>query len=661
MRISNSTSKKNPKKKSNKKNKNFLILLSGFFLFLLVLYFIETPSEKSTAISLSELAEKINQEQVEKIEIDGQKANIELANNEKKYVQKEEGAELTASLEALGAEKDKLSKVDYQAKESNIWSLIAINVLPFAIPLLLIGVLFWLAAKQIQKGNFQALNFGRSRARFLDPKSKTKEGKVSFKDVAGLKEAKEELKEVVDFLKNPTKFIKLGAKIPKGVLLIGAPGTGKTLLARAVSNEAEVPFFILSGSEFVEMFVGVGASRVRDLFNNAKKHSPSIIFIDEIDAVGRQRGAGLGGSHDEREQTLNQILTEMDGFDNKTNVIVMAATNRPDVLDPALLRPGRFDRRVTVELPDLVDRAETLKLHAKGKPIDKNVDFKQLGQRTVGFSGADLANLINEAAILAARKNKKTINMDHCREAIEKVMLGPSKKSRIISKKEKKLTAYHEAGHAVVAYHSENSDPVHKVTIIPRGMAGGYTLTPPQKDIKFKSQKTFLDEMSVILGGYIVEKEILGDITTGASNDLEKVTAIARQLVRTYGMSRLGPISYNKKNDDLVFLGKEFREHQEYGEKTANEIDNEVERLISETVNRTQKTINKHKNQIKLVANALMEKEVLEKDEFENLMKYGKISLDQEDKNDSNNLEPERQKKGLIVDTPKLNLYPKPA
>jgi len=425
----------------------------------------------------------------------------------------------------------------------------------------------------VQGANSRAMSFGQSNAKDFNPNTAQK---VSFKDVAGAKEAKEELKEIVDFLRFPKKFHELGAKIPRGVLLLGSPGTGKTLLARSVAGEAKVPYYHISGSEFVEMFVGVGASRVRSLFQKAKKNSPCIIFIDEIDAVGRRRGAGLGGSHDEREQTLNQILVEMDGFEPSHNVIVIAATNRPDVLDPALLRPGRFDRRVVIDLPDIKDRIAILKVHARKKPLAKETDLKKIAERTPGFSGADLANILNEGAILAARNNKKVIVNEDLFEAIEKVMIGPEKKSRVISEKEKKITAYHEAGHAIVSHFLPKADPVHKVSIIARGQAGGYTLKVPTQDKSLHSKSEFMAEISVLLAGYLIEKEIFGEATTGATSDLRRATALARRLVTDYGMSaNLGPRTYGEK-EEMIFLGKEIHEQRDYSEKIAEKIDEEI-------------------------------------------------------------------------------------
>jgi cell division protease FtsH len=442
---------------------------------------------------------------------------------------------------------------------------------------------------------------------------------VTFNDVAGVDEAKVDLQEVVEFLKEPDKFISLGARIPKGVLLVGSPGTGKTLLAKAVSGEAGVPFFSISGSEFVEMFVGVGASRVRDLFEQAKRHSPCIVFVDEIDAVGRQRGAGLGGSHDEREQTLNQMLVEMDGFDTDTNIIMIAATNRPDILDPALLRPGRFDRRVILDSPDVHGREEILKVHVRGKPLGKDVDLSMLARGTPGFVGADLENLVNEAAILAARRNKKSIGQPEFQEAIERLIAGPERKSRVISPEEKRIVAYHEAGHAIVAHALPNCDPVHKVTIVPRGMAGGYVLALPDEDRNLMSRAKLMDDMAFALGGRAAEELVFDDITSGASNDLERVTKVARQMVTRLGMSsQLGPRVYGQK-EELVFLGREISEQRDYSEQVAEQIDEEVYKLVTESLTKARKTLTKYKTQLHKIAKKLIEVETLTRDEFEKM------------------------------------------
>ncbi|GAC1508008.1 MAG: ATP-dependent zinc metalloprotease FtsH [Chloroflexota bacterium] len=484
------------------------------------------------------------------------------------------------------------------------------------LPLLIFGALLFFMMRQAQGSNNQALSFGKSRARMFAGNRPT----ITFADVAGVEEAKQELAEVVEFLKYPDKFAALGARIPRGVLLVGPPGTGKTLLSRAVAGEAGVPFFSISGSEFVEMFVGVGASRVRDLFDQAKRNAPCIVFVDEIDAVGRQRGAGLGGSHDEREQTLNQILVEMDGFDTNTNVIVIAATNRPDVLDPALLRPGRFDRQVVLDNPDIRGRIQVLEVHARGKPFEKSVNIQTLAKQTPGFSGADLANLLNEGAILAARRNKKAIGMNELEEAIDRVISGPERKSRIISEKEKAITAYHEVGHALVARMLPNLDPVHKITIVARGLAGGYTRLLPTEDRYLYSKKQFEETLAWSLGGHAAEQLIFGDVTTGASNDIERATALARQMITQYGMSdKLGPVAFGKK-DELVFLGREIGEQRNYSEAVAQEIDNEVRNLINAAYNTARELLIKHKDKLITVSEKLISEETIEGPSFDDLM-----------------------------------------
>jgi cell division protease FtsH len=464
----------------------------------------------------------------------------------------------------------------------------------------------------------QAFDFTKSKARLFGVKGSDKQ-KTSFKDVAGLKEAKEELKEVVDFLKYPKKFLKMGAKIPRGVLLVGPTGVGKTLLARAVAGEANVPFFHTSGSTFVELFVGVGASRVRDLFANAKKAGTSIIFIDELDAVGRMRGAGIGGGHDEREQTLNQILVEMDGFERNDTRIVLAATNRPDILDPALLRPGRFDRRIILDLPDISDREEILKIHAREKPLAPDANLREIAERTPGFSGADLANMMNEATILAVRRNKHQVFQKELLESIEKVLLGPERKSHILNKQEKEITAYHEAGHALVSVFSPDTQPIRKISIIARGFAAGYTLQMPKEDRRMKTKTEFLSELAILLGGYSAEKLKFREITTGASNDLKKASSLARRLVKRYGMSDLGPVSFGEK-EELVFLGREISEQRNYSEKIAALIDKEVGKFIKEAENRAKKILIRKKRLLDKIAKTLIDKEIIEKEEFESLI-----------------------------------------
>ena len=502
------------------------------------------------------------------------------------------------------------------------WTGILSSVLPM---LLIVGLWFMMMNNQ-GGGGGRVMNFGKSRARRYDEDKI----KVTFKDVAGAAEAKQELQEVVEFLKEPQKYNELGAKIPKGVLLYGPPGTGKTLLAKAVAGEAGVPFFSISGSDFVEMFVGVGASRVRDLFEQAKKSAPCIVFIDEIDAVGRQRGAGLGGGHDEREQTLNQLLVEMDGFGANEGIIMIAATNRPDILDPALLRPGRFDRQIVVDRPDIKGRTEILKVHVKGKPIADDVELEIIAQRTPGFTGADLSNLVNEAALMAARKNKKKINMPEMEEAAERVIMGPERKSRVISDNEKRLTAYHEGGHTIVGMLLEHTDPVHKVTIIPRGRAGGYTLSLPKEDRYYATRSEMLDELKVLLGGRVAEALVLKEISSGASNDLQRATALARQMICEYGMSeKIGPVTFGHRQDQ-VFLGRDIARDKDYSEEVAAEIDKEVRSFLDDAYAATEKLLNENMDKLHLIAEALMERETLEKEEIADIVKHGRILTKEE-------------------------------
>jgi cell division protease FtsH len=490
------------------------------------------------------------------------------------------------------------------------------NLLGTLLPILLLVGLIFFMMQQTQGGGSRVMQFGKSRAKLHTDEKK----RVTFDDVAGADEVKEELEEVVEFLKNPKKFNELGAKIPKGVLLFGPPGTGKTLLARAVAGEAGVPFFSISGSDFVEMFVGVGASRVRDLFEQAKKNAPCIVFIDEIDAVGRQRGAGLGGGHDEREQTLNQLLVEMDGFNANEGIIIIAATNRPDILDPALLRPGRFDRQIVVDVPDVLGRAEILKVHVKGKPLADEVNLDVLARRTPGFTGADLANLVNEAALLAARRGKKKIEMAELEDSIERVIAGPEKKSRVISDYEKKLVAYHEAGHAIVGHYLPHTDPLHKVSIIPRGRAGGYTLLLPKEDRRFMTKSQILDQVAMLLGGRVAEALVLKEISTGAQNDLERATGLVRKIITEYGMSEeLGPLTFGHKQEQ-VFLGRDIARDRNYSEAVAFSIDKEARRIMDESYNRAKQILEQHMDELHLIAKTLMEKETLEAEEFEELL-----------------------------------------
>lgn len=512
------------------------------------------------------------------------------------------------------------------------WTTILSSLLPM---LLIVGIWFMLM-QQGQGGGGRVMNFGKSRARRYDEDNI----KITFKDVAGADEAKQELEEVVEFLKHPKKYNDLGAKIPKGVLLYGPPGTGKTLLAKAVAGEAGVPFFSISGSDFVEMFVGVGASRVRDLFEQAKKSAPCIVFIDEIDAVGRQRGAGLGGGHDEREQTLNQLLVEMDGFGANEGIIMIAATNRPDILDPALLRPGRFDRQIVVDRPDIKGRQEILKVHVKGKPISPEVELGVIARRTPGFTGADLSNLVNEAALMAARKNKNKIDMPEMEEAAERVIMGPERRSRVISDKEKRLTAYHEGGHTLVGMLLDNTDPVHKVTIIPRGRAGGYTLSLPKEDRYYATRSEMLDELKVLLGGRVAEALVLKEISSGASNDLQRATSLARQMICEYGMSpELGPMTFGHRQDQ-VFLGRDIGRDKDYSEEVAAKIDKEIRKFIDEAYQKTESLLNENMDKLHLIADALIERETLEGEEIDQLMKYGKILSKEENTSEIGTPEP---------------------
>ena len=568
------------------------------------------------ALDISQLAEQVRQGKVEKIEvnIDGNLTITYKDQSTAETARKEPNVSIFDTLLGLGVSKDELSAVEISIEPESPWTgwiTLGITILP----LLLIGGLLYFMVKQAQGSNSQAMSFGKSRAKMFAGDKPT----VTFEDVAGADEAKEELAEVVEFLKEPEKFIALGARIPKGVLMVGPPGCGKTLMAKAVSGEAGVPFFSISGSDFVEMFVGVGASRVRDLFDQAKRNSPCIIFIDEIDAVGRHRGAGLGGSHDEREQTLNQILVEMDGFDTDTNVIMIAATNRPDILDPALLRPGRFDRRVIMDRPDWQGRRQILNVHMRGKPISANVDRDVLAKRTIGFVGADLENMVNEAAILAARHNKKEISQADLEDAVEKVQLGPERRSRVVPEKEKEVVAYHEAGHALVGFILEEADPIQKVTIVPRGMAGGVTWFLPEDDRTLVDSSYLEAQLAVALGGRVAEEVVFGDITTGASADLQSVTKTARAMVTEYGMSeKLGPMMYGEK-EELVFLGRELGEQRNYSDETAAEIDREVRHLVDNAYDVTHKIITDYRNKLDEIARRLLDQETLDAAEFKSI------------------------------------------
>ncbi|MBI4837519.1 MAG: ATP-dependent zinc metalloprotease FtsH [Candidatus Portnoybacteria bacterium] len=603
--------------------KNIIYIIVIFFLIALVFSPWMRIEKQSKQIGLTDLVNQINQEKISRITVNGNDLEIIAKDNTKEISRKEEESSLTDTFKNYGVNPQKLDLVQIEIQSANSFRFWVMTIITAILPILIIGFFLWYMFRQAQRGANQAFLFTKSLARVIMPEDAKDVRKVAFKDVAGLKEAKEELMEVVEFLKSPQKFIKMGAKIPKGVLLIGPPGCGKTLLARAVANEANVPFFNISGSEFIELFVGVGSARVRDLFRTAKKNAPCLVFVDELDAIGRHRGAGLGGGHDEREQTLNQILVEMDGFEPNNGVVVISATNRPDILDPALLRPGRFDRRVILDLPDVNDREQILKVHGQDKPLEVGVDLRQIAERTSGFSGADLANLMNEAAILAARKNKKAIGQLELIDSIEKVLLGPERKSHVLSKKEKEIAAYHEAGHALIAHILPNVDPVRKVSIIARGRAAGYTLKLPTEDKHLHSRSEFLEELSVLLAGYTAEKLVFNEITTGAGNDLERASDLARQIVTQYGMSeKIGPITFGKR-EELVFLGKEIATDKDYSEKVATEIDEEVSRLIHDAQRNAAKIISENRRLLDKIARQLIEKETIEKEEFEELMKAG--------------------------------------
>jgi len=592
-----------------------ILIVLGAMAFLVYQQY-NASSAKTQTITINQLAADIKAGSVKQVEVNTDDLEITYNDGHVARSRKESDSSLSAQLATYGVTSDELapSKVTIEVQQPSDWGLV-LNLATYLIPVLLFGGLIYFMLRQAQGTNNQAMAFGKSRARMFTGDQPT----VTFEDVAGVDEAKEELHEVVEFLKEPEKFISLGARIPKGVLLVGSPGTGKTLLAKAVSGEAGVPFFSISGSEFVEMFVGVGASRVRDLFDQAKRHSPCIVFVDEIDAVGRQRGTGLGGSHDEREQTLNQILVEMDGFDTDTNVIVMAATSRPDILDPALLRPGRFDRRVVLDRPDMRGREAILKVHVRGKPLAPDVDLSTLAKSTPGLVGADIENLVNEAAILAARRNKKSIGMPEFEEAIERVIAGPERKSRLITENEKRIIAYHEAGHAVVMQAIPECDPVHKVSIIARGMAGGYTLALPDADRALSSRNKFLADLAGMLGGRAAEELVFSDITTGASDDMERATKLARSMVTRWGMSeRLGPMVFGQK-EELIFLGREISEQRDYSEQVAEEIDVEVSGFVRDAYERAKSVLVEYRDRLDALAKRLIEVETIDQTEFEKI------------------------------------------
>ena len=570
-------------------------------------------------ISINQLAQDISEGQVERLTVSGgNNVLIEYKTGSQAILYKERETDLFEQLRTFGVTDEQLRELQFSERQGDNTTGLLLQLAVAVVPTLLIIWLLWRMMRSVRGSQDQALSFGRSRARVTRDMERPQ---VTFADVAGAEEAKQELAEVVEFLKEPEKFIRLGARIPKGVLMVGPPGTGKTLMARAVAGEASVPFFSISGSEFVEMFVGVGASRVRDLFERAKSEAPSIIFVDEIDAVGRHRGAGLGGGHDEREQTLNQILVEMDGFETGTNVIVVAATNRPDILDPALLRPGRFDRKVVMDNPDIKGRLEILKVHTKGKPLAADVDLDAIAKITPGFSGADLENLINEAAILTARRNKKTIGMSELQESMERVVMGPERKTRVISEKEKKTIAYHEAGHAILHHLLEHADPVHKITIIPRGRAGGYVMSLPETDIFLRSREEFEDQIVAAMGGRAAEEVIFNQFTTGASGDLQQVTQLARNMVTQYGMSdKLGPRTFGSNGGGTVFLGREFYGDRDYSEQAAEEIDNEVKRIVSMAYERAKALLIQNRDKLENIARVLLDQETLDRVGFEDIM-----------------------------------------
>ena len=601
--------------------KNILTIIA-VFLILVIFFSIAFPyPEDIEEVSFSKLINEISEGEIKEITVIGEIVEA-IREDDTKIKAIKEDIPFSESLTNYGIGPEKIRDIDILIETPADWSwtaLLAIGILPIIVFVLF----FWFLFKQSKGGGaMQSLDFTKSKAKLFGPDDKRKE-KTTLDDVAGLKETKEELQEIVEFLKSPKKFHAMGARIPKGVLLVGPAGVGKTLLARAIAGEANVPFFHTSGSSFVELFVGTGAARIRDLFSTAKKSAPAIIFVDELDAVGRMRGSGIGGGHDEREQTLNQLLVEMDGFEKNDNVIVISATNRPDVLDSALLRPGRFDRLITLDQPDINDREAVLKIHCKGKPLSDDVNLREIAERTPGFSGADLSNVVNEGAILAARRNKTKVEQIDILESIEKVLLGPERKSHILSKKEKEISALHEVGHALVSSLLEKSSPVRKISIISRGSAGGYTLKMPKEEKRMKTKTEFLAEISVLLGGYCAEKMKYGEITSGSSNDLEKASFLAKKIVKEYGMSSMGPVSFGKK-DDLVFLGKDIGDKGDYSEKIAAKIDEEIFLILKKASDRATKVLKENKDLLDKITSVLIEKETIEKEDFEKLMKKKK-------------------------------------
>jgi cell division protease FtsH len=622
--------------------KNFTLVVL-VFLAVSAFFSLFDIAPEAERISINQLVEKINSGQIEKIVVSGEEVQVTYKEDGKGITRKESESSLSESLLNYGVNQEALSNIDVTVEEvTDLW--VWLNPLLFSVlPLIIFGFFFWSIFKNSKNSSMKAFSFTKNKAELFQSK---KAKKTTFDDVAGLKEVKTELKEVVDFLKNPDKYLKMGAEIPRGVLLIGSPGTGKTLLARAIAGEAGVPFFHTSGSSFVELFVGTGAARVRDLFKVAKKNTPCIVFIDEIDAVGRMRGAGIGGGHDEREQTLNQLLKEMDGFARETNVIVMGATNRPDVLDKALLRPGRFDRRISFSLPDIQDREAILKLHFQGKPGADDVKLREVAERTPGFSGADLENIVNEAAILAASKEQKKIYQQNLLDSIEKVLLGPEQRSRVISEKEKEIAAYHEAGHAIVSSTLLESQPVRKISIISRANgAGGYVLKTPKEERSMRTKSEFLNSIATALGGYCAEKIKYGEVTTGASSDLKKASQLAKKLVKVYGMSSLGPLSFGNQKE-TVFLGKEISEERDYSEETAALIDKEVKKFIEDSYKEAEKVLKKKKKLLEKLAQTLIKKETIEREEFEEIIgKKKKTSEEKKEKGKKNKEKEEDSKK----------------
>lgn len=619
---------------------NSLLSVVLFILILSALYSMFTEGRvKPTEVSLSEVAERLQEGEVSSVVVSGDKLEVELVNNDLLVSKKEREASLSETMANYGVSPAALAEAEIEIKSESGLSTVLLSLLPILLPFGLIIFFFFYISRQMKNGpGMKAFSFGQSKARVTDPDKQ----KITFKDVAGVKEAKEELLEVVDFLKNPKKFLDIGAKIPKGLLLMGQPGTGKTLLARAVAGEARVPFFHLSGSEFVEMFVGVGASRVRDLFTTAKKVSPAIIFIDEIDAVGRHRGIGVGGGNDEREQTLNQILVEMDGFEPNDKLIVVAATNRPDVLDPALLRPGRFDRRVTLDAPDRGDRLEILKIHAKNKPLEKDVDLDLISERTPGFTGADLQSLMNEGAILAARENRRKVGQDDILRSIEKVMIGPERKSHLHTEEDRKITAYHEAGHALLASVLPDADPVHKVSIVARGSAGGYTLKLPIEERKLESSKGLRADIIVTLGGYITEKIVFGDVTTGPSSDLQTVSRVARAMVARFGMSdKVGPMALEDADGNAIYSASKNKEHSE---KIQALVDSEVSEIVQASLAKGHELVMKHRKVLDAIADALLEQETLEQDAYNKIiMAHGIVPKKRPEEKKTKNITKEKE------------------